>query len=58
MDKWISNSDADVVLLGGDFNAGPVEEEGSFRKSLSKLFRGPNYLYFVFILRLLYEFLF
>ena len=51
MEKWISNSDADVVLLGGDFNAGPVEEEGSFRKSFSKLFRGPKYLYFVFILR-------
>ena len=29
MDKWISNSKADVVLLGGDFNAGPVEEEGN-----------------------------
>jgi len=29
MDKWISKSKADVVLLGGDFNAGPVEEDGS-----------------------------
>lgn len=29
MDKWISTSKADVVVLGGDFNAGPVEHEGS-----------------------------
>ena len=29
MDKWISKSKADVVLLGGDFNAGPVEEDGN-----------------------------
>ena len=28
MDDWIAKSKADVVLLGGDFNAGPVEEEG------------------------------
>ena len=29
MDDWISKSKADVVLLGGDFNAGPVEEKGN-----------------------------
>ena len=28
MDKWVSKSKADVVILGGDFNAGPVEHEG------------------------------
>ena len=39
MDKWISKSDADVVLLGGDFNAGPVEEEGNLKKTLSKRLR-------------------
>ena len=28
MDTFISKSKADVVILGGDFNAGPVENEG------------------------------
>ena len=28
MDSYISKSNADVVILGGDFNAGPVEHEG------------------------------
>ena len=28
MDTFISKSKADVVILGGDFNAGPVEHEG------------------------------
>ena len=28
MDSYISKSTADVVILGGDFNAGPVEHEG------------------------------
>jgi len=28
MDTYISKSKADVVILGGDFNAGPVEHEG------------------------------
>ena len=28
MDKRVSKSTADVVILGGDFNAGPVEHEG------------------------------
>jgi len=27
--NWISQSKADVVLLGGDFNAGPVRDDGS-----------------------------
>jgi len=29
MDKYVSKSKADVSILGGDFNAGPVEHEGS-----------------------------
>lgn len=28
MDKYVSKSKADVSILGGDFNAGPVEHEG------------------------------
>ena len=28
MDKRVSKSKADVVILGGDFNAGPVQHEG------------------------------
>ena len=28
MDKRIDTSKADVIVLGGDFNAGPVEHEG------------------------------
>ena len=26
---WISQSKADVILLGGDLNAGPVGEDGN-----------------------------
>ena len=37
MDKWISKSKADVVLLGGDFNAGPVEEDGNLNIYLNNL---------------------
>ena len=29
MDKWISNSTADVVILGGDFNAAPEDDKNS-----------------------------
>ena len=29
MDKRVSKSKADVIILGGDFNAGPVEHEGT-----------------------------
>ena len=34
MDKWISTSKADVVVLGGDFNAGPVEHEGKYSTNI------------------------
>ena len=29
MNKFISKAKADVVLLGGDFNAGPVNKKGN-----------------------------
>ncbi len=34
MDKWVSKSKADVVILGGDFNAGPVEHEGKYSTNI------------------------
>ena len=37
MDKWISNSKADVVILGGDFNAGPVEHEGKYSTNIVQI---------------------
>ena len=39
MDKWVSKSKADVVILGGDFNAGPVEHEGKYSTNIGYILK-------------------